>query len=221
MAETEQRIEFAIPSPSKLFTPAVTVILISLVIGFAMIHYAGGFVFNQLALSLPGILHGKIWQLVTYPFFDACSWTLIFDCLLVLFIGSAIEREWRTGSFVLLWLVVSVVCGLIWIGISAVVGRNYIGLGAAPCAFGIIAVFGLLYRRKRFLTLFWALEAQHLAWILIIIGIVLGIPQPITWIWVSGALVGYLYVKFRWRISSGRRIGPSEQSRPRGFVDID
>lgn len=221
MVEIDKRIELVIPSPSKLFTPAVTAILILLVAGFTMIHYAGNFTFNHLAISLPGILHGKIWQLVTYPFFDSCSWTLVFDGLLVLFIGSAVEREWRTGSFVLLWLIVSVVCGLVWIGISALVGTNYIGLGAASCGFGLIAVWGLLYRRKRFLTVFWAVEAQYLAWILIVIGIVLGIPQPITWIWVSGALVGYLYVKLRWRASSAGRTAPAEQSRPRGFVDID
>ncbi|MFH1369787.1 MAG: rhomboid family intramembrane serine protease, partial [Planctomycetota bacterium] len=145
MSDIERRIEWAIPPPRKLFTPAVTVILILLVAGFALIHYATKFTLDYLALTTTGILQGKIWQLVTYPFFDSCSWTLIFDCLLVLFIGSAVEREWRTGSFVLLWLIASVICGLVWIGVSALVGRNYIGLGAGPCVYGLIAVWGLLY----------------------------------------------------------------------------
>ncbi|MFH1370683.1 MAG: hypothetical protein ABII09_05285, partial [Planctomycetota bacterium] len=123
--------------------------------------------------------------------------------------------------FVLLWLIASVICGLVWIGVSALVGRNYIGLGAGPCVYGLIAVWGLLYRGRRIIALFWTVEAQYLAWGLIVIGIILGIPFPITWIWVSGALVGYLYVKFRWRMSSGGRVAPAEQSRPRGFVDID
>jgi membrane associated rhomboid family serine protease len=221
MPEIEKRIEWVIPSPRKLFTPAVTVVLILFVFGFTLIHYATDFTIAYLALTTAGILHGRIWQFVTYPFINGCNWPLVFNGVLVLFIGSAIEREWRTGSFVLLWLIVSVVCGLIWIVISALTGTNYIGYSAAPCAYGLIGVFGLLYRRKRFLTLFWALEAQHLAWILIVIGIVLGIAQPITWIWVSGALVGYLYVKLRWRASSAGRAAPTEQGRPRGFVDID
>ncbi len=221
MSDIERRIEWAIPPPRKLFTPAVTVILILLIAGFTLTHYATGFTLDYFALSATGILHGKIWQLVTYPFFDSCGTILVFDGLLVLFIGSVIEREWRTGSFVLLWLIASVICGLVWIGIGALVGRNYVGLGAAPCAYGLIATWGLLYRKRRIIALFWTVEAQYLAWGLIIIGIILGIPSPITWIWVSGALVGYLYTKLRWRMSSGKGSAPTEQSRPRGFVDID
>ena len=220
MAEVETKFELAFPSPRKLFTPAVTVILILLVIGFGLVYYKSDLVLDYFALSLGGILKGKIWQLLTYPFFDCCGGTLIFDGLLVLFIGSAVEREWRTKSFVLLWVIVSVVCGLIWLAVSAILGRNYVGLGTHSCAYGLIAVFGILYRRKRFLALFWAIEAQHIAWALIIIGIVLGIQAPITWIWVSGALVAYLYVKLRWRISSSIN-APSSGYKPGSFVDID
>jgi membrane associated rhomboid family serine protease len=221
MVDFEQRIEWAIPSPRKLFTPAVTTILILLVAGFALISYVPGFTLSYLALSLGGLSQGRIWQLVTYPFFDLCSTTLVFDGLLVLFIGSTIEREWRTGAFILLWLIVSVICGLIWIAVSAIFGRNYIGIGSASCAYGLIAVFGLLYRKKRFLALFWALEAQYIALGLVVIGIVLGIRQPITWIWVSGALVAYLYVKIRWRAASSGRNAPTGRYTPGSFVDID
>ena len=198
MAEIEKRIEWAIPSPRKLFTPAVTVILVLMVIGWTLIIYAHGFTVNYLALSLPGILHGRIWQLVTYPFINSCGLSMVFDGLLVLFIGSAIEREWRTGAFILLWLIVSAACGLIW-----------------------IAVFGLLYYRRRFFAFFWPVEAQYIAWMLIVIGIILGIPQPITWIWVSGALVAYIYVKLRWRAVSVSNMSPAGRYKPGNFVDID
>ena len=177
---------------------------------------------NYLALTVGGLSQGRIWQLVTYPFFDACPGTMIFDSLLVLFIGSAIEREWRTGAFVLLWLVVSVVCGLIWVAVSALFGRNFIGISSASCAYGLIAAFGLLYRKKRFFAFFWALEAQYIAWGLIVIGIVLGIRQPMAWIWVAGALIAYVYVKLRWRLASNRgNTAAGGRYRPGSFVDID
>jgi membrane associated rhomboid family serine protease len=221
MVEFEQRIEWAIPSPRKLFTPAVTTILILLVAGFTLIYYAPVFTNSYLALSIGGLSQGKIWQLVTYPFFDSCSLTMVFDSLLILFIGSAIEREWRTWAFVLLWVIVSVVCGLIWVAVSALLGRNYIGISSASCAYGLIAAFGLLYRKKRFLALFWALEAQYIAWGLIAIGIILGIRQPMAWIWVAGALVAYVYIKLRWRLASNRGNAAASGYRPGSFVDID
>jgi membrane associated rhomboid family serine protease len=186
-----------------------------------MISYVPEFTISYLALSVGGLSQGRIWQLVTYPFIDSCSTTLVFNGLLVLFIGSSIEREWRTGAFILLWLIVSVVCGLIWVAVSALLGRNFVGMGSASCAYGLIAVLGLLYRKKRFLTLFWAVEAQYIALGLVVIGIVLGIQQPITWIWVSGALVAYLYVKIRWRAASSGRNAPTGRYTPGSFVDID
>lgn len=227
MGDFEKRVELAFPSPRKLFTPAVTVILVLIIIGFTLIHYAPDFTLDYLAVSTTGIAHGRIWQLVTYSFIDSCPWNLIFDIIVLLFIGSEVERQWRTGSFVLLWLIVSVTCAVVWLLVSLVLGRVYFGIGGAACAYGLIGTFGLLLRKRRFFAVFWTVEAQHLAWFLIGLGIILGIPQPITWIWVAGAGVAYLYVKIRWRIQSGLSTGgatraPSGQAqRPRGFVDID
>lgn len=171
MADFEQRIELAIPSPRKLFTPAVVTILLLLIAGFTLIYYAPQFTLRYLALSLEGIKQGKVWQLITYPFFDSCGITLVFDGLLILFIGSAIEREWRTGAFVLLWLIVSVVCGLIWIAVNALLGRNFIGIGSASCAYGLIAVFGLLYRKRRFLAFFGLWKLSILRVVLLLSGL--------------------------------------------------
>jgi len=174
-----------------------------------------------MALSVGGIMRGKVWQLVTYPFFEPCGGNLIFNGLVLLLIGSSIEREWRTGAFVLLWLVVSVVCGLVWIAVSALFRLNYLGMGGASCIYGLIAMFGLLFRKKKFIAWFWAVEAHYISWALIVIGIVLGIRQPMAWIWVSGALVAYLYIKIRWRAASSGTNAPAGRYTPGSFVDID
>ena len=221
MAEIETRIELAIPSPQKLFTPAVTVILILMVAGFALVNYAGNFTAANLALSTTGVTGGKIWQLLTYPFIDCNAFILIFHIFLMLFVGSNVEREWRTGGLILFWLVISVICGLIWLLVNWLAGLNYAGAGAAACGFGLISAFGLLFRRKKFIAWFWVMQAQHACWGLIAIGIIFSIPQPITFIWLFGALVGYLYVKFRRHLYLGRWAAPAGQNRPGGFVDID
>jgi membrane associated rhomboid family serine protease len=143
--------------------------------------------------------------------------------LLVLFIGSAIEREWRTASFLWLWLIVSVVCGILWILVNRLMNVSVTGFGASACAFGIIAVMGVLFRRRRYFALFATLEAQHIAIGLIAIGVILSLPNPIMLVWVAGAVVGYAYIKVRWSLQA------KPAARPRGgrsgnkgqFVDID
>ena len=223
MLDKERNMQLALPSPKKLFTPAVTAIIVLMIVGYALSSYARDFAINHLALSGTGVIHGKIWQLLTYPFIAGCGRNLVFNGILLLFVGSSIERQWRTGPFVVFLLVVSVTCALIWVIISLVLARNYIGLGMSACGYGLIAAFGMLFYRRLVMTILWTVEAQYLSWFLIGVGIVLGIPQPITWIWVSGAAVAYVYIKLRQRENTGIARTRRSINRDRGndFVDID
>ncbi|MBN2455334.1 MAG: rhomboid family intramembrane serine protease [Sedimentisphaerales bacterium] len=210
-------------SPTKIFTPAVTSILVLSIIGLILSMLMPDFIIKFFALSAQGLLHGKVWQLVTYVFVNGMPINLIFSGLMILFIGSAIERQWRTASFLMLWLVISVICGLLWVLVSLILGANYIGMGAGACTYGLLATFGILNRGKRVLIFMATLEAQYLVIIFIAIGIVLNIMQPIGLIWISGALVAYLYIKLRWRMTerSASRHSQSASGQTGRFVDID
>lgn len=228
MVEYEQRqIAFAFTSPSKLFTPFITCMLVLIVIGFAVTSYAKEFALTQLTLNTSSIFGLKVWQFVTYPFIAGCPISVAFNGLVVLLIGSSIEREWDTKSVAILWFAVTLVCGFFWVLVNLLAGWNYLGLGAAAPAYGFIAAFGLMFRKKRFIFWFWAMEAQVIAIIVIVIGLVIAIPTPIAWIWVAGALVSYLYIKFIWRRNlSSSGFGSSggsanKNARGGGFVDLD
>ena len=115
MTDYQQQVQFQLPSPTKLFTPAVTVILIAMIVSLLLSKFAGGLVVDLFGLSRQGITRGMIWQIVTYSLVNPDPIQLVFNGLAVLFLGSMIERQWRTMSFVLLWIVVSGICGLFWI----------------------------------------------------------------------------------------------------------
>ena len=194
------------------------IVLACMVGGFALLSYAPEKTVAHLALHPRGVLSGKLWQLLSYSLVNSgCG--LIFNAAIVLFFGSAIEREWHTRSFLILWAVVSLVCGLIWMAVSLAGGWELVGLGSSACAYGIIGAFGLLYRRRRFFALVWTVEAQVLALLLIAIGVVLSIPSPITLIWVAGAAVAYLYVRLLWHLKTGARQQDPPKRGP--FVEID
>jgi membrane associated rhomboid family serine protease len=194
-----------------------------MIIGFALLNYLPDFTSAALALNPQAVLSGRIWQLLTYPFVNGgCS--LIGNGILLLFLGSAVEREWRTWSFLFLWLVVSVLCGLIWIGISIVL-RIFFSLALPPgatasaCGYGVIGAFGLLFLHRRFLVFFWTMEAQQFAWLLVAIGLVIGIAWPPMWIWVAGAGVAFVYLKLIWKLREGFSSGGQPVERER-FKDL-
>jgi membrane associated rhomboid family serine protease len=217
-----REIRLALPKPEKLLTRGVVVILSLMVAGFIGTSLAPDTVLDMLALNSDWVIHGRIWQLVTYPFVSG-TYGLLWNGLLVLFVGSAIEREWRTASFLWLWLTVSVVCGILWVLISLLARTPFLGTGAYACCYGIIAVMGLIFRGRRYLIFFTTAEAQHIAIGLIVIGIIFSIPAPIGLVWVTGALVAYVYVKARWSLAQQSSVRPaSRRSGGKGsFVDID
>jgi membrane associated rhomboid family serine protease len=220
---TNGQTQMSFPSPTKLFTPGVTAIIILLIAGMLLSLFAGDFTMSFFALSASNVLHGRIWQIVTYPFVSSLPINMIFSGLIVLFVGSAIEREWRTASFILLWLVTSVGCALLWIIVNLLTGNNFIGAGASGCTYGLIATMGLLFRGRRFFMFFVTVDSKYLVLILIAIGILMNIATPINLVWILGALIAYVYIKLRWSMASRSQgsVSSVKQRRSGDFVDVD
>jgi membrane associated rhomboid family serine protease len=124
---------------------------------------------------------------------------------------------------VALWFIAGVSCALIWMAVSLVAtlvaGVEFRGSGADSAVYALLGAFGLAFRRKRFLFFFWGMEAQYVVLILVAIGLIVGIQQPITWIWVAGAGVGYLYLRVIWRLREGFAPGGRPVERAR-FKDL-
>lgn len=222
MTDFQQQVQFQMPSPSKLFTPAVTVLLVLMVIGYTLVHYATDFTLRYIAVSKTAIFSGKIWQLITYSFVNGCVLNFVFNLFIVLFIGSMVERVWRTRGFLFLVSTTCVACGLVWILISLILNKELIGIGTESISYGLIAAFGILFRKQRFWFFFFITEAQTIALIMIGIGVVINIPNPVSWIWILGALISYLYIKARWSyLAREKSPVPTSEIRNDGFVDID
>lgn len=221
MQDIQRQIRLELPSPIKLFTPVVTTILILKIIGFALFHHANGFTCHYLALSRSGVTGGQLWQPVTYQLLDSCLLPFIINLHILLFIGSAIEREWRSRSFLIFWIFNSVVCAFVWLFIMLVFGQNWVILGSAECVFGLVAIFGVLFRKTRFILFFWSVEAHVIAWLIIAFGCIVRIPSPITLISVTGALVGYLYIKTIWKIKASGGVGRKRDPDVSRFIDLD
>jgi membrane associated rhomboid family serine protease len=211
------------PSLRSFFTPAVTVILILFVVFLILNWLATEWVVAWLALHPSKVLHGCAWQVLTYWMIPTSPMSLLLEGSVILMVGSAVERQWKSWSFVALWLVTCSLCGLIWVLVNAIGRLSYVGTGASAGCFGLIGAFGLLFRGQRFFFFLGMVKAQTLAWILIGLGVLASLPMPIGLIWVLGAAVSFLYIKLLWKAgarSAGRRSGQSPYQ-PGRFVDIE
>ncbi len=206
-----------LPAAGQLFTPGVVTVLACMLAGYILSVLAGPAVINILALTPSDLLRGRVWQVLTYWLVDGSGVSVGLNCIAVLLIGSAIERQWKARSLLALWMVTCVVTGLIWALVGLLCGRDYQGMTAAAGSFGLLAAFGLLFRGQR--LLFPPTDVAVATWILIGIGVVLSLANPITLIWVLGAPVAYGYIQLIWR--RARRSSPGGGYRPGRFVDLD
>ena len=104
-------------------------------------HLAPSFLVSNLGASLNGILHGKIWQLITYAFVHAGLFHLMFNLLAIYFFGQRLEHRWGSSSF--LKFVIVVIVGAVLVHLSVA------GINAAVTGQGgndtIVGISGLVY----------------------------------------------------------------------------
>lgn len=122
-------------------------------------------------LTLSGISSGMIWQPFTYTFLNTGLFSLLFDCLILWFLGYELERLWGE-RFYLKYLAFGVVTGAIVYLILgfAFFSQNYGGVplfGATGLGLLLLLAYGLLYPEREFLFMFvFPIKAKYFCLIL-------------------------------------------------------
>ena len=74
----------------------------------------GPLALDWLALSSWGVLHGRLWQLVTYMFLHGGFFHLLINMLYLFMFGSSLERVWGRRFFLRYYLITGVGAALVW-----------------------------------------------------------------------------------------------------------
>jgi membrane associated rhomboid family serine protease len=140
-----------------------------------------------LALSLEGLLHGYIWQLLTFQFMHGSVMHLLLNCWALFIFGREVEFELGKPRFLTLYFVSGVIGGLFQMLVSHL-WPNYFGgpvVGASAGVFGVVAAFAMLYPTRRLtMLLFYVIpvnmKAKSLLWFcLIVAALGIGFPNSI------------------------------------------
>jgi len=157
------------------------------------------------ALIPASVMHGYVWQLVTYSFLHSGLWHILFNMLWLWMFGSQFEMDWGTSRFLEFYFF----C-VIGAALSTIV-MAYIGLlglkpdtatvGASGGIYGILMAFGILYADRE-IMLFpipFTIKAKYFVIGLIFITLYLSISGPGGVAYVAhlgGLLFGFLFIRF-------------------------
>jgi membrane associated rhomboid family serine protease len=200
-------ISLALPS----FGGAVRrLILINVAAFFALAVLAwvspavNGFLLSHLVLEPLAVVHGQIWQLVTYSLIQPGILSILFSMLTLWFTGSLLESanggRWLTELY---WT--SVIGGAVIasaLSFTHIVGlRPDVGaIGAWAGIFGLLVAIAMLFGDQEFLLWFvLRIKAKYMVAIYILIAIAVLLKQADSFgalLQLSGALAGFLFVRF-------------------------
>ncbi|HWD93062.1 MAG TPA: rhomboid family intramembrane serine protease [Verrucomicrobiae bacterium] len=139
---------------------------------------------RYLALSLWGLQHGFVWQLLTYQFMHGGWLHLLVNCWALFVFGRGVE--WAVGKtrFLILYFSSGVIGGLLQV-LAALLWPNYFAgasVGASAGIFGVVASFALLFPDQQLILLLFfvipiKLRAKSLLWFELVLT-ALGISFP-------------------------------------------
>jgi len=185
---------------------------------------------QYLALSLAGLKHGFVWQLLTFQFMHAGLWHLLLNSLAIYFFGRPVETALGHRHFLTLYLSSGILGGLVQMLLAALI-PNYFDapvVGASAGASGLVAAFAILHWEDRFSLLLYFIPVSMTGKTLLAVSLALAffgmVLTPNSGIanaaHLGGILTGGFYVRLfiqgswlQWRF-------PARRAAPRELVNV-
>ena len=132
-------------------------------------YFRGEPIFDSLILQPSAVMHGAVWQLVTYLFLHSLGsiWHLLFNMLTLWMFGAPVEQTWGTRRFLQYYFI----CG-VGAGICVVVANMLFGdphqrvLGASGAIYGLLLAYGMLFPNQTVLFSFlFPIKAKYMVMI--------------------------------------------------------
>jgi membrane associated rhomboid family serine protease len=126
-------------------TKLIVVLIAAFLVQSILLFYWGIDLESTLGLTLNGIKHGRIWQLLTFQFLHVPIWPLhvLFNCLGLYFFGRPVEQILGAKKFTVLYLLAGICGGILQMLVTLILPHHDDGavVGASAGICGMIAFF--------------------------------------------------------------------------------
>jgi membrane associated rhomboid family serine protease len=158
-----------------------------------------------LALIPRLVVHGYIWQVITYSFLHFGLLHLIFNALALWMFGSQLESDWGSNRFLEFYFFCTVAAALTTVAVSYMhipgLSPMTTTIGASGGIYGLLVAFGVLYGENEIMMfpLPFLIKAKYFIWGIVFLTLVGAIQETggvANFAHLGGLLFGYLYLKF-------------------------
>jgi len=157
---------------------------------------------NYFALSVEGLKHGFVWQLLTYQFMHANLWHILANSWAIYLFGREIEETLGRKKFLVLFLAGGVVGGVFQV-IAALLWPGLFGgpvVGASAGGFGLMAAYAVLFPERELTLLFPPITFRAktmliFSAVLAVAGIVFPVAHIANAAHLGGMLTGVVFIR--------------------------
>jgi membrane associated rhomboid family serine protease len=160
---------------------------------------------DYLALVPQQVMHGMVWQLITYSFLHFQLLHLLFNALALWMFGSQLESDWGSRRFNEFYFFCTVAAALTTVAVSYthLPGLSPLQptIGASGGIYGLLVAFGMIYGENEIMMfpLPFMIKAKYFIWGIVFLTLVGAIQETggvANFAHLGGLLFGYLYLKF-------------------------
>jgi membrane associated rhomboid family serine protease len=167
--------------------------------------FAREWVIVYLGLIPKLVVHGMLWQSITYSFLHLELLHLLFNALALWMFGSQLESDWGSKRFLEFYFFCTVAAAFTTVAVSY---THILGLspstptiGASGGIYGLLVAFGVLYGESEIMMfpLPFMIKAKYFVWGIVFLTLVGAIQETggvNNFAHLGGLLFGYLYLKF-------------------------
>jgi membrane associated rhomboid family serine protease len=164
----------------------------------------GAYIFHYCALVPVAVVHGFVWQLVTYGFLHYGFTHWFFNMIALWMFGSAIENAWGTRRFLELYFIGVIGAAVTTVALSYghILGNPYVQtVGASGGIFAVLIAFGILFADNEIMMFPFpfTIKAKYFVGILIVVTLALAMGSEgggVAYVaHLGGMFFGWLYVR--------------------------
>lgn len=196
----------------QMYVPPLSKINKSIIIAYVSVFLlntiltmsAGIQLIKYLGLSAVGIKSGLIFQFVTFPLVDANLMSVVFNCLILWFIGSELELKWGKKFYLKFLAFSAYSCGLIYFLLTLFAGElvNFLPLsGLTGVNLALLVAYGIIYSERTMIFMFlFPMKAKYFCLLLAAMELFLALTSTAfnsAWAHIISMATGYGYLKYQ------------------------
>jgi membrane associated rhomboid family serine protease len=186
-------------------TRFVKILLVFLFVSFLIQQtgdrFFGAHFFSIFSLSSSSWERHQFWQLFTYVFVHRDVSHLLFNSLMVAFVGSDLESFWGFKRFFRYTFFCAISVALVFVFFGSFSPGYHQMAGASGLVYGLLTAYGLIFKERVLLfMMFFPMKARHFVW-------VLAIAELLSTLYASGGVLsgvaqlaamgfGFVYLQF-------------------------